>query len=113
MANDVRVTVPVLHILAAMLEGPADQECYGLELSRVAGLKTGTIYPVLARLEQAGWLSSRWEDTVPSEAGRPRRRLYRLTGEGEAAASRALGTHLDRVAPMSTPRRLPQGVRTA
>jgi DNA-binding PadR family transcriptional regulator len=50
------------------------------------GVLSGTVYPLLRRLEDKGWLSSRWEDVDPAAAGRPRRRLYRLTGEGEAAA---------------------------
>ena len=37
-----------------------------------------------------GWLASRWEDIDPTQEGRPRRRLYRLTGEGEIAARRIL-----------------------
>ena len=46
----------------------------------------GTLYKALARLEDAGLLSSRWEDHEPAaEAGRPRRRLYRVTSAGQAA----------------------------
>jgi DNA-binding PadR family transcriptional regulator len=46
----------------------------------------GTLYKALARLEDAGLLSSRWEDhEVAEEAGRPRRRLYRVTSGGQAA----------------------------
>jgi PadR family transcriptional regulator, regulatory protein PadR len=52
----------------------------------------GTLYKALARLEQGGVLTSRWEDVDASEAGRPRRRLYRVTGSAAAALteSRAL-----------------------
>ena len=68
------------------------REWYGLALSNACGLKTGTIYPALARLEQAGWVSSYWEDVDPSVVGRPKRRLYRLTGEGaDAGEERLLG----------------------
>jgi PadR family transcriptional regulator PadR len=46
----------------------------------------GTLYKALARLEDAGLLSSRWEDhEVAEEAGRPRRRLYRVTSSGQSA----------------------------
>ncbi|MEX1008830.1 MAG: helix-turn-helix transcriptional regulator [Acidimicrobiia bacterium] len=46
----------------------------------------GTLYRALARMEHAGLLTSRWEDAEIAEAeGRPRRRLYRITGLGEAA----------------------------
>lgn len=46
----------------------------------------GTLYKALSRMEAAGLLSSRWEDpTAAAEADRPRRRLYKVTGVGEAA----------------------------
>jgi PadR family transcriptional regulator, regulatory protein PadR len=47
----------------------------------------GTLYKALGRLEAAGLLTSRWEEPAPE--GRPRRRLYRVTGEGERAVARA------------------------
>lgn len=50
----------------------------------------GTLYKALARLVTAGLLESSWEDPTVSEGeGRPRRRLYRVTGEGELALNRA------------------------
>jgi len=57
----------------------------------------GTLYKALARLEDFGFLSSRWEDAAAAD-GRPRRRLYELTSRGanvaEAArAGRAAGRH--------------------
>jgi len=43
----------------------------------------GTLYKALGRLAEAGLLEAEWEDAeVALRAGRPRRRLYRLTGEG-------------------------------
>lgn len=74
-------------LLAAMLEHP-DDEYYGLELAARAGLKSGTIYPALARLEEWGWVSSAWERG--GAPGRPRRRYYRLTGHGRREAEAAL-----------------------
>lgn len=50
----------------------------------------GTLYKALARLVAAGLLESSWEDPAAGEAeGRPRRRLYRVTGAGELALQRA------------------------
>ena len=49
----------------------------------------GTLYKALGRLEEFGLLSSRWEDAGAVE-GRPRRRLYELTGEGARVAETAL-----------------------
>jgi DNA-binding PadR family transcriptional regulator len=46
----------------------------------------GTLYKALGRLGEAGLLESRWEDpSVAAAEGRPRRRLYRVTGAGAAA----------------------------
>ena len=52
---------------------------FGYDLSRDTGLASGTIYPLLGRLDAHGYLESRWEQTVP---GRPPRHLYRLSAEG-------------------------------
>lgn len=103
------MTVQTLAILKAMLDDPYT-EWYGLELARVAGLRTGTIYPSLARLEQAGWLSSSWEDVDPSVEGRPRRRIYRLTGEGADQARAVVDEHLIRfgVKPARARHRVPR-----
>ena len=49
----------------------------------------GTLYKALGRLEEFGLLASRWEDAEAAE-GRPRRRLYELTGEGARVAEAAL-----------------------
>ena len=49
----------------------------------------GTLYKALSRLEKLGLLSSRWEDPAAVE-GRPRRRLYELTGQGARVAKQAL-----------------------
>ena len=49
----------------------------------------GTLYKALGRLEEFGLLASRWEDAAAAAEGRPRRRLYELTGEGARVAERA------------------------
>lgn len=76
-----RVTGALLKVLRALLEEPG-AETYGLDLLRATHLKSGTVYPLLDRLELAGWVTSRWEDVDPAAEGRPRRRLYTLTGAG-------------------------------
>ena len=70
-------------------------EWYGFDLADQTKLKSGTMYPLLARLEKAGWLTSRTEDVDPHLVGRPRRRLYALTGEGELAARQELTSQLE------------------
>jgi PadR family transcriptional regulator PadR len=89
MGDQPRMTLQTLAVLNALLEDPAAGR-YGLEISKDAGLATGSIYPILARLEQAGWLTSHWENVQPATAGRPRRRLYRLTAIGEQNAYSAI-----------------------
>ena len=84
-----RLTLPTQHVLRALLEHPT-HELYGLEVCVAADLPSGTVHPILARLERAGWLESRWEDVDPREKGRPRRRYYRLSSEGVERARVAL-----------------------
>jgi PadR family transcriptional regulator PadR len=109
---DPRMTMPALRVLAAMLERPTE-DWYGFTLIDRTDLKSGTLYPLLARLEQAGWLESRWEAVDPHVAGRPRRRLYALTASGESATRAALDSfaeHRVRSTPdrASKPRALPK-----
>ncbi|MBM7832646.1 DNA-binding PadR family transcriptional regulator [Agromyces cerinus] len=82
-------------ILAAGMELQGDAgEFYGFALAKriaersdAAALTAhGTLYKALARLSERGLLESVWEDAAIGEAeGRPRRRLYRVTGAGELA----------------------------
>src|ERR1700754_508138 len=80
-----RITAPVLKVIAALLADP-DGEHYGLELMQETGLPSGTLYPLLLRLDRAGWVTSRWEQLDRVTEGRPNRRYYRLTSIGAAAA---------------------------
>lgn len=96
------MTLQTLAVLQAMLDAPTSPH-YGLELAGVVGLPTGTVYPIMARLEKAGWVSSDWEAINASEEGRPRRRLYGLTGSGAHTARDALERGRRLIAPMSLP----------
>jgi len=78
-----------LRVLRFLLEAPQHSRS-GAEIGRATKTGSGTLYPLLARLEAAGWLSSQWELLDPREAGRPRKRLYRLTAEGQRNAEEAL-----------------------
>lgn len=52
----------------------------------------GTLYKALGRLTEAGLLEQRWEDADLAVAeGRPRRRLYRITGLGQQAVADLAG----------------------
>jgi PadR family transcriptional regulator PadR len=76
-----------LDVLEALM-GP-DDELYGLKIARLAGRKTGIVYPILAQLEEWGWVDSRWEREERDDRG-PRRRLYRLSLDGLGAARELL-----------------------
>jgi DNA-binding PadR family transcriptional regulator len=84
------MTLQVQLVLVEMLNEPSKQR-YGLDLCDTTGLPSGTIYPILARLERIGWVESDWEDPETHIAeGRPRRRYYLLTREGAECAAEAL-----------------------
>ena len=86
--QDVRLTHQTLKVLRIFLERPNDALA-GSDIWQETGIFSGTLYPILARLEKTGWLTSSWEAAQPSEVGRPRKRLYRLTGVGQQRAQRA------------------------
>jgi PadR family transcriptional regulator, regulatory protein PadR len=98
MVADVRITVAVAKVLAAFLTDPAADR-YGLDLMRVTGHPSGTLYPILLRLQRAGWVLAEWEDVDPVVAGRPARRYYRLTPDGAVAARSAVAELHERLAP--------------
>jgi len=82
--------------LAILEHGIAADSFYGFALARslADGASTltahGTLYKALARMTEGGLLTAEWEDHAPAEAeGRPRRRLYRVTGEGAKANAAA------------------------
>lgn len=62
----------------------------------------GTLYKALDRLERAGFLGSRWEDpNIAARDGRPRRRFYRVTLEGEGAFAAATADEREQALPRS------------
>jgi|SRR5580693_9222731 DNA-binding PadR family transcriptional regulator len=87
MGIRLRISHQTLDILAALLARPS-QWHYGYAISRQTSIPSGTLYPILMRLDKSGWLETRWED-APT-AGRPPRHLYRLTGNGREWAREEL-----------------------
>jgi PadR family transcriptional regulator PadR len=85
LMGEPRLSRSTLDVLAYFVETKG-KHIHGLELIKGTGYKSGTIYPILERLEIAGWLEAEWENVDPSVEKRPRRRNYRLTGEGERCA---------------------------
>lgn len=86
MAGLERITQPtldVLEVLVAAFDG--DEKIHGWAIMKKTKRSGPTVYNVLDRLEDARWITGEWEELEPG-ANRPRRRFYRLTGEGVPAA---------------------------
>jgi DNA-binding PadR family transcriptional regulator len=81
MGKGIRITGPTLKVIGQILTA-SGSGISGAEISKATGVASGTLYPILFRLEKAGWVNSEWEDGDPSEMGRPRKRLYQLTATG-------------------------------
>ena len=87
MPRPKNVSVQTLRVLELLLESRRSWH-YGYGISQHTGLKSGTLYPILMRLAEQGWLEARWSE--PDEPARPRRHSYRLTGAGARSARERL-----------------------
>ena len=81
-----RITDATVDVLRAMLDAPGP--IWGLALVTASGRPAGSVYPILERLERAGWIESEWEQDA-SRPG-PRRRYYTMSDGGAAAARQAI-----------------------
>ena len=61
----------------ALMTGRGSDWHHGYDLCRHAGVKSGTLYPLLMRLAAQGYLEAEWQP--PQGPGRPARHAYRLT----------------------------------
>jgi PadR family transcriptional regulator PadR len=66
-------------VLAALVRAGASGR-HGYDLCREAQIKSGTLYPLLIRLEAQGFLAADWQ--AADAPGRPPRHVYRLTAAG-------------------------------
>ena len=87
--TEIRLSQPALKVLRFLLGAPLLARS-GAEIAKATRVSSGTLYPMLVRLEAAGWLSSEWEEIDPRERGRPRKRFYKLTPSGQNSANREL-----------------------
>ncbi|MDP1028669.1 helix-turn-helix transcriptional regulator [Sphingomonas sp. KR1UV-12] len=71
-----------LAVLDALARRPGEWR-YGLELARLTGLKSGSLYPILIRCAERGLVEAEW--LAPTEVGRPPRHAYRILAAGLAA----------------------------
>ncbi|HEY6734263.1 MAG TPA: PadR family transcriptional regulator [Roseiarcus sp.] len=89
MSVNIRMSAPTLKLLKLMIESPQEGRS-GAQISKATKIGSGTMYPLLQRLELAKWVEGEWEDIDPSVAGRPKRRFYKLTPMGQVGAREAL-----------------------
>jgi PadR family transcriptional regulator PadR len=81
-----RITPATVDVLRVLLDDSSS--VWGMLVIKRTGRPAGSVYPILERLEGAGWVSSSWE--ADTERSGPRRRLYELTGDGAEAARAAV-----------------------
>src|SRR5438445_12741269 len=81
--KDPRLSHQTLRVLRILLD-KQPKEAAGSEIVKQTRLLSGTLYPILMRLERCGWLKSRREKVDPRDAGRPRTRPYLPTGLGSS-----------------------------
>lgn len=87
---------------AVILQAVASGYRYGFDVMDVTGLPSGTVYPALRRMEQAGMVVSKWEGEDEAQLeGRPARKYYELTAPGREALAEAVGRYrrLERLLP--------------
>jgi PadR family transcriptional regulator PadR len=90
MGLRIRLSKQTLAVLDALL-GRAGQWQHGYSLSQSTGIPSGTLYPILMRLEKLHWLETRWEEA--KTPGRPPRHLYRLSGNAREEIRAAQERH--------------------
>jgi PadR family transcriptional regulator PadR len=80
-------TTLVLHALASGIR-------HGFDMIEATGLASGTVYPILRRLEREALVSASWEDAaIAQDEQRPPRRYYELTAAGKAVLETALARY--------------------
>ena len=79
MRRSRRPTPQTIAVVLALADNPSGWS-HGYHLCRQLGLKAGTVYPILIRLADRGYVETAWEQAVPQ--GRPPRHLYRLSAAG-------------------------------
>jgi len=79
------------HSAAVILQALANGYQYGFDIMDITGLPSGTVYPALRRLEETGFVDSKWEKPlIAQREQRPPRKYYVLTPDGEEALAEAV-----------------------
>jgi DNA-binding MarR family transcriptional regulator len=99
-------TTDVLKVLVA-----AEGAVWGLQIVKATGRPSGSVYPILDRLESMGWVDSAWEDDASRQGAR--RRYYRLREQAGDLARAAVATLEGKQATPRSPRVRPAGLAGA
>src|SRR3954470_16714177 len=95
---------PMGYATLTVLQAIASGYLYGFDIMDVTGLPSGTVYPILSKLEDSGFLKSRWEDPrTARREKRPPRRSYEITGDGREALAESVRKY--REVPRLSPRK--------
>lgn len=86
MTRTRRPSPATLLILKCLSESP--KGLHGYALMKGAGLASGSLYPILARLTERGWLEKSWE--ISEDTDVPPRRIYQLTALGRTQTDAAV-----------------------
>ena len=87
MTNSRPLGYATLQVLQAIASGYV----YGFDIMDATGLPSGTVYPALSKLEESGFVKSKWEDPrVAKREKRPARRSYEITGDGREAVKETI-----------------------
>lgn len=84
-----RLSPPSVKVLRQFLDNPSEEQ-YGFGLMRSTRVQAGSLYPILDRLERLQWIEGFDEEIDERAEGRPRRRLYHLTGLGQREGAQAV-----------------------
>ena len=93
------------HSAAAILQALANGYQYGFDIMDITGLPSGTVYPALRRLEETGFIDSKWEKAgIAQREQRPPRKYYDLTPDGKEALADAVKRyrHLENIVPQAS-----------
>lgn len=87
MSPRLNLTYPTALVLQALSRGFH----HGFDIMDATGLPSGTVYPILRRLDREGLVESTWEaPSIAQREQRPPRRYYEITGEGETMLAEAV-----------------------
>jgi len=78
-----RKTTALIQVANAMMAEPTERH-WGYGLTKITGVRSGVLYPILERMLDEGWVEDGWEDPSEISDRRPPRRYYVLTGDGQA-----------------------------